>query len=134
MLRYDPIQFDAVGEYEIDELRIEHIRMTGDQVTLIQWAPGILERESGRVIYYCIPDRTTVILVPRINDSVPPGSIIYSEELSSYHDLDRNFYHFAVNLSQGEYVRIKNTEDLFVEGSKTTPEDPLFYSNSISMN
>lgn len=101
----DPILFDDGFEYEADELYLRHLRV-GLHDTRHQWIAGILERRTGKLKYYRVPDRSGASLVPPIVASVPPGSFVYSDDWKGYNELrDHEYYRFSVNHSAGEYVR-----------------------------
>ena len=56
-----------------------------------------------------MPDRSTQSLAPPILGAIPEGSLIYSDELKSYNELDRHTYeHYTVNHSRGEYQRTEH--------------------------
>ena len=42
----------------------------------VLWIGGILERATGQVKLYCLPDRRAVSIIPPILETVPVGSII----------------------------------------------------------
>jgi transposase-like protein len=106
---YQPIRFEAGGEYEVDEIFLNRVYSYRRRKYRTQWIAGILERETGKVKYYRVDDRSRHSLVPPIIQSVPPGSFIYSDEWTAYRTLASHSYvHFAVNHSIGEYARIEH--------------------------
>ena len=104
-LARDPISFTNGFEFEIDELFLRHIRLEdGSHGT--QWVMGMLERATGKVIYFRIPDRSAMSMIPPIIVAVPTGSFVYTDDWPSYNSLaDLPFYHHSVNHSAGEYQR-----------------------------
>lgn len=110
----EPIVFEDNGIYEIDEAQIRHVRVDGDLFLPIVWVAGILERETGMVNLYRVIHRNFQELLPPINNNIPMGSLIFSDELPTYNPLygEGSLYlHHTVNHSAGEYAR----ED-FIEG------------------
>lgn len=108
-LTWDPVQFADCGEFEIDECFIKRVKDSEQDAFMDVWIAGILERSSGRVLLYRVADRTTQSLVPPILAAVPEGSLIYSDELKSYNELDKHtFEHYTVNHSRGEYQRTEH--------------------------
>lgn len=101
----NPIVFTHGYEYEVDELYLRHLRV-GHGQSIKQWVAGILERQTGKLKYYRVPNRSGTSLVPPIVASVPQGSFVYSDEWRGYNTLrDHPYHHFTVNHSAGEYVR-----------------------------
>jgi hypothetical protein len=109
-LQKDPIQFEAGGEYEVDETLFRRVRNNQGELVDVQWVAGILERDSGKVLLYRVPNRSHESLLPPIRSHIPQGCFLYSDELTTYHMLDQEYMHYAVNHSNKEYVR---EEDFF---------------------
>lgn len=65
---------------------------------------GALERE-GKVVTKVVPDTTAESLIPAIQENIEEGSIMVSDENSSYHGLKKSYKHVKINHSKGEYVR-----------------------------
>lgn len=108
-LTWDPIEFADCGEFEVDECLIRHVKDSEHDTFVDVWIAGILERSSGKVLLYRVPDRSTQSLAPPILGAIPEGSLIYSDELKSYNELDRHTYeHYTVNHSRGEYQRTEH--------------------------
>jgi len=84
-LAADPIIFDDNGEYEVDECFLRHVREGRRRRYHNIWIGGILERVSGKVLLYQAQDRSHLSLIPPIQDNIPPGSFVYSDEWSVYH-------------------------------------------------
>jgi ISXO2-like transposase domain len=104
-LARDPISFTNGFEFEVDELFLHHIRRD-DGTHGTQWIMGILERVTGKVIYFRIPDRSALTMIPPIIAGVPNGSFVYTDDWSSYSSLvGLPYYHHSVNHSAGEYQR-----------------------------
>jgi hypothetical protein len=100
-----PISFTNGFEFEADELFLSHIRHE-DGTHGTQWIMGLLERVTGKVIYFRIPARSAMVLIPPIIIAVPDGSFVYTDDWSSYNSLaDLPYYHHSVNHSAGEYQR-----------------------------
>jgi hypothetical protein len=107
-----PITFTDGFEYEVDELFLKHLRV-GHGLFIPQWVAGILERRTGKLLYYRVADRSGTSLVPPITAHVPQGSFVYSDEWKGYRRLrDHPYYRFSVNHSAGEYVRVEHVGPL----------------------
>jgi hypothetical protein len=110
-LEADPIVFDgADGDmvYEVDELVLKNVR---NHVMIDRyWIGGILERSSGMVHFHPLQARDRESIIPPIQDMVPAGAFIFSDELKVYNVLnaEENAYmHYSVNHSRDEYTRIE---------------------------
>lgn len=103
-LQKDPIQFEAGGEYEVDETLFRRVHNNQGELVDVQWVAGILERDSGKVLLYRVPNRSHESLLPPIRSHIPQGCFLYSDELTTYHMLDQEYMHYAVNHSNKEYV------------------------------
>ena len=102
-----PLTFTNGFEYEVDELFLKHVRV-GHGLFRSQWVAGILERVTGKLMYYRVNDRSGASLVPPIVEHVPHGSFVYSDEWKGYNSLRNHpFYRFTVNHTAGEYVRVE---------------------------
>ena len=101
----NPISFDDNGEYEVDECHLRHVRVGRRKYYKDIWIGGILERVTGMVLLYQLPDKTRTSMIPPIQDNVPHGSFIYSDEYVVYRSLTALEYsHFSVNHSKKEYA------------------------------
>jgi transposase-like protein len=104
----NPITFDDGFEYEVDELYLRHLRVGPGQY-IRQWVAGILERRTGKLLYYRVNSRSGASLIPPIVANIPNGSFVYSDEWRGYRRLrDHPYYRFSVNHSAGEYVRLEH--------------------------
>lgn len=65
---------------------------------------GAVQRE-GKVITKVVPDTTAQSLIPAIKENIETGSIMVSDENSSYADVKNDYRHVQVNHSKKEYVR-----------------------------
>ena len=63
----------------------------------------MIER-GGDVKAIVIPDRTKETLLPIIYENVEPNSILMTDELIAYQELDKKFEHYSVNHSAKEFV------------------------------
>jgi transposase-like protein len=59
---------------------------------------------SGHIKTKVIPDIEASTLIPIIDKWVEKGSIVVSDELKSYNELKKNYFHVTINHSKGEYV------------------------------
>ena len=110
----DPIQFTDGGEYEVDECIIQRVYIPAANTISPIWIQGILERDTGLLALYRVPDRTMNSLCTPVETSVPDGSLVYTDELSSYnrlHSATSTHEHHRVNHSSGEYARIDTLSD-----------------------
>lgn len=104
-LTRDPISFTNGFEFEIDELFLRHIRRQ-DGAHGTQWIMGMLERATGKVLFFRVPDRSALSLIPPIIVAVPNGSFVYTDDWSAYRSLVAlPYHHHSVNHSAGEYQR-----------------------------
>lgn len=104
-LTRDPISFTNGFEFEVDEIFLRHIRRQ-DGTHGTQWIMGMLERVTGKVIYFRIPDRSALSMIPSIIVAIPNGSFVYTDDWASYNSLvSLPYHHHSVNHSAGEYQR-----------------------------
>lgn len=100
-----PISFSGPGEYEVDELKIERVKVEPGIFAEV-WVQSILERRNGRVYLHRLENRTRPQMVPPIQLRVPAGSVIFTDEHRSYGNIRTLGYHHAtVNHSDHEYQR-----------------------------
>ncbi len=117
-----PLTFTGGFEYEVDELFLKHVRV-GHDLFRTQWAAGILECATGKLMYYRVPNRSGASLIPPIVQHVPRGSFVYSDEWKGYRRLrDHPYYHFRVNHSAGEYARVEQVGPVFINVHNNTIE------------
>lgn len=112
-LIYNPMALDDGGEYEVDECITKCVYSPITNTIHDVWVQGIYER-TGQLWLHRVPDRTTESLCNPIFLHVPPGSFVYTDELSSYIRLDRVDSpegHFSVNHSRREYARMEALAD-----------------------
>lgn len=99
-----PILFSG-GIYEVDEVLLKHVRVE-EGGYIEKWIFGIVERETGLLFYTPVPNRSKSVLLPIIQEHIPPGSLLFSDDWSSYRNLDAlGYHHYSVNHSKGEYSR-----------------------------
>ena len=79
-LTRDPISFTNGFEFEADEVFLRHIRRE-DGTHGTQWIMGILERATGKVFYFRIPDRSALSMIPLIIVAIPNVSFVYTDAL-----------------------------------------------------
>jgi ISXO2-like transposase domain len=104
-LARDPIVFTNRFEYELDELRIKRV-LQPNGLLQHQWVAGIVERQTGKCVYYRVASRSSLDLVSPAVIAIPDGSFTYTDEHRSYLVLDQLHYqHYSVNHSAGEYAR-----------------------------
>lgn len=96
-----PIQLLSLGPYEVDEFRIEHVKIRDRRYEDV-WIQDVLERRTGRYLAFIVENRTSAVLIPNIQGCIPPNSLIFTDEWPSYHPLAREGYrHYTVNHSSG---------------------------------
>ena len=72
------------GEYEVDECQVKHIFAEDGNVIPIQWISGIFERATGKLKLYTVANRRTIKeLIPPIEQDIPFGSLLYSDDWTS---------------------------------------------------
>lgn len=101
----NPIQFTSGPIYEVDELMLRHV-LNDDGVYINQWILGMLERSTGKVLFIPVANRSAAVLLPLVQDSIPPHSLVFSDEWASYRQLNNlDYRHHHVNHSAKEYSR-----------------------------
>lgn len=60
---------------------------------------------------YPVNSRSTEDLIPPILELIPHNSLVYTDELKTYHKLDEDYRHFTVNHSHKEYKKQVDLED-----------------------
>jgi transposase len=95
-------RYNFLGEVEVDESYFggrrkgKRGRGAGGKVAVF----GLLKR-GGKVYTVIIPDAKTKTLLPIIEESVEPDSIVYTDTFRSYEALDvSDFYHMRINHSE----------------------------------
>ena len=101
------------GVVEIDEVYLGGIeknkhakrkrrkgRGTADKQSVL----GMRER-GGRTVAHPVPNTTRKVFEEAVSSAVEEGSVIYSDELPSYDNLQGAYQHEFVKHSRGEYVR-----------------------------
>lgn len=109
-----PIQFSG-SIFEVDEVLLKHVR-TKEGGFVSQWIFGIVERDTGKLYYTPVENRSASVLIHLIQNHIPSGSLIFSDEWSSYRKLDTLGYrHFTVNHSKKEYSRDEEIDGRIVK-------------------
>lgn len=84
---------------------------------------GLLERETGRVEAYHIPDRSSESILPIIMDRVERGSTIWTDGYVVYEALSSmGYHHESVNHSEKEYVNESGATTNTIEGFWALPK------------
>ncbi len=65
---------------------------------------GMRERESGRVIAYPVPDRSTKRMSSEVLRNVERGSTVYTDDHNGYHKLNKWYKHRTVNHSNWQFA------------------------------
>ena len=65
---------------------------------------GMIERLTGRVISYVVDSASASELIPHIHNHIEYESHVYSDELSTYKQLGKNYIHKIVKHNEGQYV------------------------------
>ena len=91
------------GHVEIDETRVGG-RRKADEPENKTIVFGMVQR-GGRILAAPIPDVTNYTVEGIINENIPPGTTISTDEHRAYHGLRHAYEHGAVNHSAEEYVR-----------------------------
>jgi IS1 family transposase len=104
-LAQHPVEFTSRWEYELDELRLRRVRYPNGAVREL-WVAGIVERSTGKCMYYIVNSRSINDLITPAVWQIPDGSFTYTDDWPPYHELGRLHYqHYSVNHSIGEYER-----------------------------
>ena len=88
---------------EIDESMFGNKRKYNrGRVSEGQWVFGMVERDTGRSLVFCVPDRQRETLVTRlVREFVEPGTVIISDKFSPYFNLnDVGYIQLMVNHSE----------------------------------
>ena len=64
-----------------------------------------MRERGGRTVAHPVPNTTRKVLEEAVSSAVEEGSVIYSDELPSYDNLQGAYQHEFVKHSRGEYVR-----------------------------
>lgn len=65
---------------------------------------GVVER-GGRARTVVLPTNSLYFLKKSVNKYVPKGEVLYSDGLWAYRTIGKDYEHYSVNHSRGEYVR-----------------------------
>jgi ISXO2-like transposase domain len=103
----DPIVFTPGHVYEVDEFQLKHVLDNDGNLYIPHlWIQSLFERETSLLLLFILPNRSETTLVGNILSTVPPGSIICTDEWPSYGSLSKEGYqHYTVNHSRGEYAK-----------------------------
>lgn len=106
-LRYDPLDFELHdhGIFEADETVFKHMRSNAGPIIDDVWVAGWCCRETQEMYMWILPSRTIPNLIPPIIQGLPGHTLLCTDELPAYHQLDQLFIHRTVNHSAGEYER-----------------------------
>ena len=88
-------------EVEIDESKFGKRKYNRGRVVDGHWVFGGMERTTGECFLVEVEHRDTATLLPIIQQHIRPGSIVYSDEWSSYQSLNAatGLVHNTVNHS-----------------------------------
>ncbi|RWS01208.1 putative transposase-like protein, partial [Dinothrombium tinctorium] len=83
---------------EIDEVKFGKRKYHRGKYVEGSWVFGGIERDSGRIFMEVVPNRSKDVLIPLIEQWIKKGTIIYSDQFSSYRQLNLHGYtHLTVN-------------------------------------
>lgn len=117
-----PIKFDTGTIFEVDELLIKHIKF-GPGRFIHQWIIGLLERDTGKVVFLPVPDRSSDSLISIIQEYIPAHSLVFTDDWGSYRSLNSLGYrHYHVNHSAKEYSRDERIDGDIVKVTINTLE------------
>lgn len=87
-IQQHPIELVENGVYEVDECVMTNVLDEGHNVALPTLRiGGSLERETGIVWLFLMPDRGAASPIPRIQAFIPAGSFIRTDDHIVYHRL-----------------------------------------------
>lgn len=64
---------------------------------------GIVERK-GKVVALPVHNAISSTLIPIMQNHVEPGTVVYTDEFRTYRRLKKDYVHFSIDHSRGEYV------------------------------
>ena len=104
---------------EIDESKFGKRKYNRGRLVVGHWVFGIVERDTGRMVMLCVPDRSAATLIPLIQHYVLPGSIVYSDEWAAYNILAHTpqYTHHTVNHSENFVNPTSGVHTQGIEGS-----------------
>ncbi|KAI6654009.1 hypothetical protein LOD99_11462 [Oopsacas minuta] len=86
---------------KIDESKFGKRKYNCGRILTGQWIFVMFETGTNKAVVVVVPDRTTVTLLPIIQQYILPGTTIHSDEWASYAILQYTTYvHHTVNHSQ----------------------------------
>lgn len=114
-LAREPVTFfNPWSEYECDEMCLKHVRGDNNLEIERQWIAGVAERDTGRCVLYRVAGRSHTDLLNPINQLVPHGALVYTDDFPTYRQLNVRFCHYSINHSKREYER----EELLDDGTQ----------------
>ena len=104
---------------EIDESKFGKRKYNRGRLVVGHRVFGIVERDTGRMVMLCVPDRSAATLIPLIQHYVLPGSIVYSDEWAAYNILAHTpqYTHHTVNHSENFVNPTTGVHTQGIEGS-----------------
>ena len=63
---------------------------------MMEWILGIYERRTEKIFLTPVQSRRAEHLMPVVYDKIPAGSIVFTDELSTYKRIDEWCYHLSV--------------------------------------
>ena len=104
---------------EIGESKFGKRKYNRGRLVVGHWVFGKVERDTGRMVMLCVPDRSAATLIPLIQHYVLPGSIVYSDEWAAYNILAHTpqYTHHTVNHSENFVNPTTGVHTQGIEGS-----------------
>lgn len=114
-IQLDPIMFLGSGPYESDEMVIQHVWYSKEEMYRNVWIQSIYERDTGILLLYQIKNRSSKVLLPNIEKNIERGAIICTDDWPAYFKLKNTYKHFTVNHSIKEYSRPELVEGVAID-------------------
>ena len=111
-MRDHPIVFGGHNAVEVDEAYFSPKRKfnRGAYVRTGRWVVGMAERNTGKIVLVCVPNRTRDTLEKVIEAHIPllpypEKTDVVTDDYPSYNRLNWWYNHRSINHSNAEYVR-----------------------------
>lgn len=113
----DRYLFDTDDQVEVDEMHRKWRTETaigqyaGQEIEEGEWILGCVNRDASKIHIELIKSRSAADIMPILYRILKPGTIIYSDALSTYKQLDSSYNHFEINKRKDGFRRFEELED-----------------------